>query len=42
VDNFDNGLAGWVANFELQTFNQNDICTFNLLDQAEVNITEQC
>ena len=30
-DNFDNGLAGWVATFELVTHNNRDRCLYNLL-----------
>jgi hypothetical protein len=29
-DNFDNGLAGWVATFNLKVFNSCDTCLFNL------------
>ena len=41
-DQFDNGLAGWVANFELTTFNDRPKCLFNLLDQADVNAQLAC
>jgi hypothetical protein len=30
-DNFDNGLAGWVATFDLTTHNDKNRCLFNLL-----------
>jgi len=30
-DNFDNGLAGWVATFDVKVLNQGDACLFNLL-----------
>ena len=30
-DNFDNGLAGWVATFDLITHNDRNRCLFNLL-----------
>jgi hypothetical protein len=30
-DRFDNGLAGWTANFDLITHNDRNICLFNLL-----------
>jgi hypothetical protein len=30
-DRFDNGLAGWVATFDLITHNDRNICLFNLL-----------
>ena len=30
-DNFDNGLAGWVATFDLVTHNNRDRCLYNLL-----------
>ena len=29
-DTMDNGLAGWVCQFELEAFNQSDRCLFNL------------
>jgi hypothetical protein len=29
-DQFDNGLAGWVANFTLKTHNDKNMCLFNL------------
>jgi hypothetical protein len=32
-DKFDNGLAGWVANFELIAHNDRPRCLFNLLPQ---------
>jgi hypothetical protein len=30
-DNFDNGLAGWIATFDLTTHNDKNRCLFNLL-----------
>ena len=36
-DNFDNGLAGWVAGFDLITHNDRDKCIFNLFDQNDVS-----
>jgi hypothetical protein len=42
VDKYDNGLAGWVAGFDLQTFNDRPRCLFNLLDQTEVNNEVLC
>jgi hypothetical protein len=30
-DNFDNGLAGWVASIELEVFNSCDTCLFPAL-----------
>jgi hypothetical protein len=36
-DNFDNGLAGWVAGFDLVTHNDRDKCIFNLFDQNDVS-----
>jgi len=42
IDKYDNGLAGFVANFELTTFNDRPKCLFNLLDQADVNNQAQC
>jgi hypothetical protein len=42
VDKYDNGLAGFVASFELTTFNDRPKCLFNLLDQADVNNQAQC
>ena len=42
VDKYDNGLAGFVASFELTTFNDRPKCLFNLLDQTDVNNQAQC
>jgi hypothetical protein len=42
VDRYDNGLAGWVASFDLQTFNDRPKCLFNLLDQNDVNTQLSC
>lgn len=42
VDNFDNGLAGWAATFDLLTFNDRPRCEFNLLDQTEINNEVEC
>jgi hypothetical protein len=42
VDKYDNGLAGFVANFELTTFNDRPRCLFNLLDQQDVNNQLAC
>jgi hypothetical protein len=42
ADQYDNGLAGWVASFELSTFNDRPKCLFNLLDQQEVNNQLAC
>ena len=42
IDKYDNGLAGFVASFELTTFNDRPKCLFNLLDQTDVNNQAQC
>lgn len=34
-DNFDNGLAGWVATFDVKALNQGNACLFNLLADGE-------
>lgn len=36
IDRLDNGLAGWVAGFELTTHNDRDKCLFNLFTQNDV------
>lgn len=34
-DNFDNGLAGWVATFDAKVLNQGTACLFNLLADGD-------
>lgn len=42
VNKYDNGLAGWVADFDLLTFNDRPKCLFNLLSQSEVDNQVNC
>jgi hypothetical protein len=35
-DKVDNGLVGWGCEFTVTTFNDNDKCLFNLLDESEL------
>jgi hypothetical protein len=37
VERYDNGLAGWTANFNLITHNDRDRCLFNLFDEGDVS-----
>lgn len=42
ANRYDNGLAGFVADFELLTFNERPRCLFNLLPQSDVNSQVNC
>lgn len=36
IDNFDNGLCGWVCNIDLIVFNATDRCLFNLSNKVDL------